>query len=172
MHDALREGVLERPAALEADLQHVLDRQQLVGLDELREVAARDDLHGDIARVLLDHRVEDGDDVRVPELPGERGLVQELRAVHGAEFRVAEYLGLDRLQRHLVARERVLGEVHRPRRAFAEQLLHVVFPDLQAQIEREFPRHAGEFIRLKHLLTKTPPRHGTPALFSASKEWS
>ena len=80
--------------------------------------------------------------MRVAQLAGERGLVQELRAVHGAELRIAEHLGLDGLQRHLLAGKRVLGEVDRPGRALAEQLLHVVLADLQAQVEREISRHA------------------------------
>ena len=46
MHDALREGVLERAAALEADLQHVLDRQQAALLDELREVSSDESVTG------------------------------------------------------------------------------------------------------------------------------
>jgi hypothetical protein len=85
------------------------------------------------SRVLADQRVVDGDDVRVADLAGERGLVLELLAVHRAELRVAEHLGLDRLQRDDAAGERVLGEIHGAGRALAERGLHLVLADLQRQ---------------------------------------
>ena len=59
--------------------------------------------------------------MRVPQLAGERGLVQELRAVHRAEFRVAKHLGLDRLERDFPAGEGVLGEIDGPGRPLAER---------------------------------------------------
>ncbi|MNC92192.1 hypothetical protein D3C83_85740 [compost metagenome] len=75
--------------------------------------------------------------MRVAQLAGERGLVQELRAVDGAELGVAEHLGLDGLQRHLLAGEGVLGQVDGAGRALAEHLLDVVLPDLEVEIQRE-----------------------------------
>jgi hypothetical protein len=62
---------------------------------------------------------------------------RSLPAVHRAELRVAEHLGLDRLQRHLLAGEGVAREIHRASGALAEQLLDVVLADLQAEVERE-----------------------------------
>jgi len=113
VHDAFLEGAVERPAHLEADLQHVGHRQEAFRLRVGREVAPGDQLHGDVAGVLPHHRVEDGDDVRVLELSRERGLVEELRAVHGAELGVAEHFGLDGLERHFPAGKGVPGQVHR-----------------------------------------------------------
>src|SRR5439155_167453 len=101
------------------------------------EIAAVDQLHRDMARILADHGVEDRDDVRMAQLPGERGFVEQLAAVHRAELRVAEHLGLDRLQRHFLAGEGVAREIDRSGRALAEQLLDVVLADLQAEVEGE-----------------------------------
>ncbi len=131
MDDAFLRRVFERAAALEADLQHVGDGQQLLRRGVRGEIAAHHELHRDVSGVLGDHRVEDRHDVRMAQLAGERCLVQELRAVDGAELRVAEHLGLDGLQRHFLAGERVAREVDRSSRALAEQLLDVVFADLQ-----------------------------------------
>ena len=64
------------------------------------------------------------------QLAGERCLVQELRPVDGAELRVAEHLGLDRLQRHFLAGEGVARKVDRSGRALAQELLDIVFADL------------------------------------------
>ena len=75
--------------------------------------------------------------MRVAQLPGERGLVQELRAVDRAELRVAEHLGLDGLQRDFPAGKRVAREVDRSGRALAQQLLDIVFADLKGKVERE-----------------------------------
>src|SRR5205814_577255 len=98
----------------------------------------------EVAAVVGDHRVEDGDDVRMPDLAGERSLVLELLAVDGAELGVAEHLGLDGLERDLAAGKGVIGEVYRTRRAFAELLLDLVLADLEAEVELEgrFVAHA------------------------------
>ncbi|MNC86921.1 hypothetical protein D3C83_26080 [compost metagenome] len=84
--------------------------------------------------------------MRVFQLARERGFVQELLAVDGAELGIAEHLGLDGLQRDFPAGEGVLGEVDRPRRALAEQLLDLVLADLKAQVHvEEFDCH-GVFL--------------------------
>ena len=57
MDDALLERVVERAAALVADLQDVGDRQQMRRVHVLRQVAARHEVHRDVAGVLLHHRV-------------------------------------------------------------------------------------------------------------------
>jgi hypothetical protein len=132
--DALARRVLQRAAALEADLQHVGDRQQLAGGDVPGQIAAHHQLHRDVTGILADHRVEDRDDMRVAQLAGERGLVQELRAVDGAELGIAEHLGLDGLERHFLAGEGVLREVDGAGRALAEVLLHFVFADLEREV--------------------------------------
>src|SRR6266436_10058014 len=98
------------------------------------KVAPLDVFHRDVAGVLLHHRVEDRHDMRMPQLPGERSLVLELRAVHRAEFGIPEYFGLDRLERDLTPGEGVPSEVNRSRRALADRLLNVVLADLKAQV--------------------------------------
>ncbi len=75
--------------------------------------------------------------MRVPQLPGERRLVPELRAVYGAELGIPEDLGLDRLERDLAPGKGIPGEVHRPGRAFAERPLDVVPADPKAQAHVE-----------------------------------
>ncbi len=134
MNDAFLGRVLERPAALERDLQNIGDREKLTRSDVPGKIAPLDVFHGDVAGVLLDHSVQDRHDVRMPEFSGKRSLVLELRAVHRAEFRVPEYFGLDRLERDFTPGKGILGEVHRTRRALADRLLNIVLPDLKAQV--------------------------------------
>src|SRR6185503_11622524 len=105
------------------------NRQQGRGRDVPGKVAAGDELHRDVARVFADHRVEDGDDVGMAQLAGERGFLEELRAVDRADLRV------DRLQRDFLAGEGVLREVNRAGGSLAEKLLHVVLPDLEPQVQ-------------------------------------
>ena len=135
MDDAFARRILERAAALEADLQHVGDRQQRLRLHVRGKIAAGDELHGDVAGVFCHHRVEDRNDVRMAQLPGERGFVQQLSAIDRAEFRIAKHLGLDGLQRHLLAGEGVAREIHGAGRTLAEQFLDIVFADLQTEVD-------------------------------------
>src|SRR5258708_23237495 len=72
--------------------------------------------------------------MRMPQLPGERSLVLELRAVHRAEFGIPEYFGLDRLERDFTPGEGILGEVHHSGCALAERPLNVVLADLKTQV--------------------------------------
>src|SRR5512134_714057 len=87
--------------------------------------------------MFLHHRVEYRRDVRMPELAGERGLVEELLAVNRPELGVAEYLGLDRLQRHFPAGKRVPCQVDGARGALPDELLDLVLPDVEAQVHVE-----------------------------------
>src|SRR6266516_4260593 len=112
--------------------------------------APLDEFHGDVAGVLLDHRVEDRHDVRMPELSSERSLVQELRAVHRAEFGIPEYFRLDRLERDFTPGKGILGEVHHTGRTLADRLLNVVLADLKAQVHLN-----GRF---RHALSRYAPR--------------
>src|ERR1017187_8829300 len=86
--------------------------------------------------------------MRVPQLARERGLVQELRAVHRAELGVLEYLGLDHLHRNFLAGKGIRGEIDRPGRALAELPADVVLADLQAQIHFEGLGHQVRSIRI------------------------
>src|SRR5258706_15307493 len=98
------------------------------------KVTPLDVFHRDVAVVLLHHRVEDRHDMRMPQLPGERSLVLELRAVHRAEFGIPEYFVLDRLERDFTPGEGILGEVHHSGCALAERPLNVVLADLKTQV--------------------------------------
>ena len=99
--------------------------------------------------------------MRVTQLAGERRLLEKLRAVHRAEFRIAEHLGLDRLQGHLPAREGIARQVHRAGGALAEQLLDVVLADLEAEalieveveLECRFLRHGLPPCRRQEFIT-------------------
>ena len=135
--DTLAEGVLERSAALEDHLHDVGDRQQLVRCGKLRKVAAHHQFHGDMAGILLNHSIQDADDVRVLELSRQRSLIEELGTMHAAELGIAEHLGLDDLQRHFLPGKGIDSQIHGPRGALAEPLTDVVLADLQVEIEFE-----------------------------------
>src|SRR6185503_8139594 len=99
------------------------------------ERPARHVLHDDVARVALDHRVEYADDVRVVELPGERGLIEEeLLEALGFLLAHAGVAARD-LHRDLAVVERVLGEVDHGGGALAELREDVVLPDLFGALE-------------------------------------
>src|SRR5262249_27780497 len=100
------------------------------------QVAALYVLHRDVPGLLGDDRVEDRDDVRMPQLARERRLVLELRAVYGAELGIAEHLGLDGLERDFLSGKRVPGEIHHSRRAPGDRALDLVLADLKAQVQR------------------------------------
>ena len=106
MDHAVSVRVVERLAALEDDLDDLVDRQQIVDLGVLLERAALDVLHDDVAAFLVGHRVEDGRDVRMRQLAGERSLGQEQLAEALAVLLVAQHLALHHLDRHLAVGER------------------------------------------------------------------
>src|SRR5258705_4392482 len=117
------------------------------------KVAPLDVFHRDVAGVLLHHRVEDRHDMRMPQLPGERSLVLELRAVHRAEFGIPEYFGLDRLERDFTPGEGILVEVHHSGHALADRPLNVVLADLKTQVHLN-----GRF---RHTLSRPPSAKST-----------
>ena len=133
--DAHSVRILERAAAFEDHLHHPLERQQVVHDSVLRERAAGDVVHDDVAEFLLDRSVEQGDDVRMLELSDERGLRQEgasmLAAERGILGRVAEDL-----ERHVALGKSIASPVHRARCAPPELAEQVVLADRSRHIER------------------------------------
>ena len=89
-------------------------------LGVLLERAALDVLHDDVAALLVGHGVEDGGDMRMRQLAGERSLGQEQLAEALAVLLVAQHLPLHDLDRHLAVGERVHAEVHGAGGALAE----------------------------------------------------
>ena len=63
-------GVVERLAALEDDLDDLVNGQQIVDLGVLLEGAAFHVFHDDVAAFLVRYRVEDGGDMRMREFAG------------------------------------------------------------------------------------------------------
>jgi hypothetical protein len=122
MHDALAEGVIERAAALERDLDRLFLRQLLAGRGVLRQVAAGNVFDRDVTRFLGDRGLEDGRDMRVLELARERRLVHELHGVGPVEIGAVHDLRIQHLERHVPAGEGVEGKKDRARRALAENL--------------------------------------------------
>ncbi len=129
MHDAVAKRVIERAAALEDDFHRAVDRQGNLAADVGREIASGHVLHHDVAGVVGEHRVVNGDDVRVAQFSGKRGLDLELRPIDFPESRMAEERAVDDLERHLLVGKGIDGEIHRRRRALAERLLDLVFAD-------------------------------------------
>ncbi len=78
VHHALTIGIVEGATALESNFDHVRHRQQALRRGVAREIASVHILHHDIADLVVDHGVENRDDVRMNQLAGERRLAQEL----------------------------------------------------------------------------------------------
>ncbi len=128
--DAVPAGVLERPDALEDDLDDLGDGQQTVGSGMGLQRRAGDVLHHEVAAVRLDHRVVDVDDMRVVQLPGERRLGDE-RLVHHALFlRIGVLVELEHLDRHVAIGEGIAREVHLAGGAAADLLRDRIFADV------------------------------------------
>jgi len=98
-------------------------------LQNFSRVAALDVLHHDVAVLVLDHRVEDLHDVRVVQLAGERGLVQEHALVHRRVLVALERLGERDLDGDLAFGERIVGEIDLGGGALAELAHQLVLPD-------------------------------------------
>ena len=77
MDDAGPESKLERPRALEDDLDDALDRQQAIGRTHPLQGATGDVLHDDVADLGVDHRIVGLNDMGVQEFADQRCLVEE-----------------------------------------------------------------------------------------------
>ncbi len=120
MRDAVHMRIGEGARALEDDVDHLLEGQQVLRRAEALHGAARHELHDDVARVLANARVVDLRDMRVLELAGERRLGEEKLAEHPPAHRIAQRLGKNSLNGHLASTERVLAQKHFRGGAFAQ----------------------------------------------------
>jgi hypothetical protein len=80
------ESKIERPRALEDDLDDALDGSSRSGEQTDLQGAAGDILHDDVAELVVDHRIVGLDDVRVRQLADQRRLVEEEVGVQPARF--------------------------------------------------------------------------------------
>jgi len=133
MHDAALESIVERAAALERDFHRAVDRQKVLAAHIRREISPWHVLHDDVPGLVGQHRVVDGDDVRMVELAGERSLDLELRPVDAPELRMLEVFRLDDLERHIAASEGVARQINSRGGALAERLHDLVFADAVGQ---------------------------------------
>ena len=91
--------------------------------DHLSEALALDELEREEERAVLElAEVGRGDDVRVIDVRRCHRLTLEA----GDDLRLARHLGVEHLDRHALAHERVLGLVHRAHAAFTEEALDPV----------------------------------------------
>ena len=126
MHDVVLVRVGERIGHARADGKHLLERQQIVGLDVGREVLALQELHRDVGEIVLFAGVVDRDDVGMSETPRGLGFAEK------PLFDVLQLVGLEllrqrhRLDRHHAADLGILAEVDDAHRALAQLLLHLV----------------------------------------------
>src|SRR5262249_7573269 len=109
-----------RARALEDDLHHLLEREQVIRHAVELHRPAGDVLHHDVARFLADAGVVDLRDVRMLQLSRERGLGEEQLAEQPPAHRVAQRLRENALYRDLAIAERVLAQEHLRGGAFAE----------------------------------------------------
>jgi len=137
MGDPVHVRVGERPRALEDDVDHLVDRQEILRDAEALHRAARYVLHHDVAGVVAHPRVEDLADVRMDQLPGEGCLGEEELAEKPPAHRVVQRLGEDALHRDLPVAKRVVAKKHLGRRPFAELAKDGVVADL---VQRVRPR--------------------------------
>ncbi len=140
---------LERARALEDDLHHAVDRQQLLRVAMPLQRAAVDVLHDDVVQLVVGHRVVDLADVRVLQLAGERGLGDEQLAVQLAAVGVLERLGQHHLDRDVAAVERVVAQVDDAGRASPELAQHRVLADALGDARRRSWRLAA-LARARH----------------------
>jgi hypothetical protein len=129
VHDALPEGVIERAAGFERDLDGVLDRKQPVGGEKLDQIAAGYVFDRDVAGGFVYRGFENRRDVRVREFPRERGFVHELLGDYLVEAGRGHHFRVQHLERDLLPRKCVQGKVNGARAALAQHFAELEFPD-------------------------------------------
>ena len=118
--DALGVGLVERGHDLRHDSHDARERQREVVAKDLREIAAREQLHGDVERAVgVLARVDDLDRVRVVQFRGALRLA--LEAPH--ELLVVHEVGVQHLHGDGLAERELLALVHVAHRPLADQLL-------------------------------------------------
>ncbi len=127
--DAVLEGVVERAVALEDDLDRLLERQQRVGVAVLLERAARHVLHHDVRIAFFRHRIVDRRDVRMIELAGQGGFVEEDALKAPERVGVGGVGGHEHLDRDFTVREGIARVEDAAGRALAELAQHRILAD-------------------------------------------
>ncbi len=138
MHDAALVGVVEPGADLRDQVGNVLERQRLLGFEQLVQPAAGDKLHGDERVVLALADVVNGDDIGVRKVTGGAELALEPLLDLDALFVGDGGRHQDDLDRHFAADCGVFGEVHQSHRPTAEDFLYGVPPE-SLWLRHEFP---------------------------------
>jgi hypothetical protein len=128
--DAVPVGVIQCLAAFEDDFNHIADGQQSGRLSMRFEGAALDVLHDQVAALLVGHGVQNGDDVRMGKLAGERCLGEKQLVIALAEFLVSECVGAHQFDRNLPIGKRILSQIDLTGRPFPDLLDDFVFADL------------------------------------------
>jgi hypothetical protein len=123
----------QRHRALEADLHHLLQRQQRIGAAKAAQRHAVHVFHHQVRRFGVLDRVVDLHHVRVLQPPHQRGLGGKEVLLEMAFGRVLRQPGAHALDRHLALVELVPGQEDLARRAFAQARAHRVLADLRRQ---------------------------------------
>lgn len=137
--DPVLKSEVERPDALEDDLDHLAQREQTVHLAIALEGGARDVLHHDVAVLRLAHRVVNFDDVRVLQPTGERRFGKESLAQQLSLLLRRPVLEEKDLDRHVPVREGIAAQEDLAGRTFPDLLQNRILTD--APVELEFHCH-------------------------------
>ena len=127
---ALAIDIAQRHRTLEADLDHLLQRQQRVGAAEAAQRRAVDVFHDEIRRIAVVHRVMDLHHVRMLQPPHQRRLGREEVLLEVPFGRVLGGAATHALDGHLALVEFVPGQEHLAGRAFSQPGAHGVLADL------------------------------------------
>jgi elongation factor G len=154
VHHPLGVGVLQGLGDLPDDVADALEVHRRFAPQQLLEVGAADELHGDEGGAVLVDHVVDGNDVGVGEDAGALRLADEaLPAL--AQLLVLHLPDAEGLERHQPADEGVLGQIHHPHRTLA---------DLVEDLIPAEPCRG----RCNHGLIRRPDRHFRPPRQAAS----
>ena len=127
--DAGAVGEIQRPAALEYNLDDLVHRQQRARIAVRLERAAVHVFHHHVAHALVHHRIVDLHDVRMRELAGERGFGDEQLFEQVAVLGVGERIGEHDLDGDVAVGKRILAEIHFAGGAFSEFFYNLIFAD-------------------------------------------
>ncbi len=145
------EGVLERADALEDDLDHLVEGQQVGDIRVRLERRARHEFHHQVAVLGLGHGVEDLDDVRMAELAGERRLGEERLVHHALGLRIDVLVEQEHLDGDFPVGEGIAREVDAAGRSAADLANDRIFPQVLQELElhrhvvRAFRCERGKF---------------------------
>ena len=131
MHNALAVGVIQRPGAIEDDLDDLVNRQQIIrraiGLEGM---PALDILHDDKPVIAVNTDIINVDDIRVVQHAGGMRLVKEHLAIADAGFGVVQGLDIGDLDRHPAIDIRIIAQINGAHIAAANLFADFVFAEL------------------------------------------